>query len=222
MIRKRLKSKKITRELQHEKMCLRMLNQLQHPNIIRLLGSYTHQGGHNFLFPCVDMDMKYFLQREDRFGNFRWDFTFYSALYGLGSALSKTHRLYLNQREHKVNFEAIGYHHDIRPANILVNKETFILADFGLGNLKEIDAQSQTPWKPTTGDYLAPECMDEKHNRQDVNRAIDVWAFGCLLAEVVTYMRTGATGVKEFSDRRLSPGSRAHWKDSGFYDPVCI
>jgi serine/threonine protein kinase len=219
VIRKRLKSKEITRELRHEKMCLRLLNQLQHPNIIRLLGSYTHWGEHNFLFPCVDMDMNHFFQRENRFGNFLWDFNFYSALHGLSSALSNTHRLYLNQAEHKVDFEAIGYHHDIRPANILVSKETFILADFGLGNLKEADAQSQTPWKSTTGDYLAPECMDEKHNRQDVSRAIDIWAFGCLIAEVVTYMQKGATGVKQFSNRRLSPGRVAHWKDSGFYNP---
>jgi serine/threonine protein kinase len=217
VIRKKLKSKEITRELQHEKMCLRLLNQLNHPNIIRLLGSYTYRGEHNFLFPCVDMDLKCFFQVEDRFGNFQWGFTFYSALRGLGSALTHTHSLHLIQEAHGVDFEAIGYHHDIRPPNILVSEETFLLADFGLGNLKPADAQSQTPLKAAIGDYLAPECMDAKHNPQDVTRAIDVWAFGCLIAEVATYMQKGAAGVEEFSKRRLSQGRVAHWQDAVFY-----
>lgn len=217
VIRKRLKSKKITRELHNEKMCLRLLNQLKHPNIIRLHGSYTYRGEHNFLFPCVDMDLNGFFRAEDRFGNFQWDFTFHSALRGLSSALSNTHSLHLRREAHGLDFEAIGYHHDIRPANILVSKETFILADFGLGNFKPANAQSQTPWKTTTGEYLAPECMDENLITQDVNRAIDVWAFGCLMAEVATYMRKGATGVKEFSDKRLLPGRVTRCCDSGFY-----
>ncbi|RYP38834.1 hypothetical protein DL768_010752 [Monosporascus sp. mg162] len=214
VIRKRLKSKKITRELNNEKMFLRLLNQLQHPNIIRLLGSYTHREEHYFLFPCVDMDLKRFFEEQNRFGNFRWDFTFYSALRGLSNALSNVHLLRLNQEVHGVDFEAIGYHHDIRPANILVSQHTFLLADFGLGNLKPADAQSQTPFKPGVGDYLAPECGDED---QIFTRAIDVWAFGCLMAETATYMQKGSAGVKEFSNRRRSPARRARWYDRMFY-----
>lgn len=199
-------------------MCLRLLHQLDHPNIIPLLGSYTYQGEYNLLFPCVAMDLKQCLKGE-RFAMFSWDFTFFSALRGLGSALSKLHRLYLNGKDHKMQFEAIGYHHDIRPANILVNGETFILADFGMGNYKQADELSQTPWKSTIGDYLAPECMDESHKPQDVGRAIDVWAFGCLLAEVTTYMLRGAAGVDEFRRCRDLPGRVSGWSDCGFYRP---
>jgi serine/threonine protein kinase len=133
-------------------MFLRLLNQLRHPNIVRLLGSYTHREEHYFLFPCIDMDLKQFFQRHDRFGKFQWDFTFYSALRGLGNALSNTHSLRLNQEAHGVDFEAIKYHYDIRPANILVSQETFLLANFGLGNLKPANAQSLTPLKSELGD----------------------------------------------------------------------
>ena len=164
------------------------------------------------------MDLRQFF-RSERFGKFTSDFTFYSALRGLSSAISKLHRLYLNRADHKMQFEAVGYHHDIRPANILVSSETFILADFGMGNYKPVDAQSQTPWKWAVGDYLAPECMDENHKPQDVGRAIDVWAFGCLLAEVVTYMLMGADGVKEFRIKRDLPGRVKGWNDCGFYRP---
>ncbi|RYP70031.1 hypothetical protein DL771_005722 [Monosporascus sp. 5C6A] len=214
VIRKKLKSKKITRELNNEKMFLRLLHQLQHPNIIRLLGSYTHREEHYFLFPCVDMDLKRFFEEQNRFGDFRWDFAFYSALRGLSHALSNVHSLRLNQEAHGVDFEAIGYHHDIRPANILVSQHTFLLADFGLGNLKPADAQSHTPFKPGLGDYLAPECGYED---PILTRAIDVWAFGCLMAETATYMQKGPAGVKEFSNRRRSAARRARWYDRTFY-----
>ncbi|KAI3322010.1 kinase-like protein [Xylariaceae sp. AK1471] len=178
VIRKRLKSREVTKELNNEKMFLRLLNQLRHPNIIRLLGSYTYREEHFFF------------------------------------ALSNVHSLRLNQEAHGVDFEAIGYHHDIRPANILASQSTFILADFGLGNLKPATAQSQTPFKPGCGDYLAPE---SEYEDQYFTRAIDVWAFGCLMAETATYMTKGPSGVEQFSNKRLTPARRSNWKDSMFY-----
>lgn len=197
-------------------MCLRLLNQLNHPNIIQFLGSYTYTRQQNFIFPCLDMDLKQFLQTEARFGDFRHDFTFYSALRGLCSALLSTHHLYLNEQDHGVDFNAIGYHHDLRPSNILVNQRTFILADFGLGKLKEAKETSKTLWTQTAGDYLAPECMNEKFESQYVGRAIDVWALGCLMADIVVYIHDGSRGVKHFSDSRVAPGAQG-WDNSYFY-----
>lgn len=214
VVRKRLKSRGITKELHNERMFLRLLNQLRHPNIIQLLGSYTYREEHFFLFPCIDMDLDSFLRIESRFRKFQSDFTFYSALRGLSSALSNAHSLRLNQEAHGVDFEAIGYHHDIRPANILVNQSTFILADFGLGNLKPTAAHSHTPFKPGCGDNLAPE---SEYEDQYFTRAIDIWAFGCLMAEIATYMTKGPSGVKQFSNNRLAPNRRANWQDSMFY-----
>jgi serine/threonine protein kinase len=165
------------------------------------------------------MDLGRFLIAKTRYQQFQWDFTFYSALAGLASALSKTHRLHLNQANHDVDFEAIGYHHDLRPPNVLVSPDTFILADFGLGRLKSAEALSHTPYKSISGDYIAPECTDMEENPQTVNRAIDVWAFGCLIVEVVTYMLKGADGVEKFRAKRLTPGRLPQWKDAGFYQP---
>ncbi|KAI8630295.1 nacht domain-containing protein [Xylariaceae sp. FL1651] len=219
VVRKRLNIKGKTQDFEREGRCLRLLNQLQHPNIIPLLGSYTHREEQNFLFPYIDMDLGNFLMSEARHRDFRWDFTFYSALAGLSSALSKTHRLHLNQADHDVDFEAIGYHHDLRPPNILVSADTFVLADFGLGSLKWAEEMSHTPYKSISGDYIAPECTDRNENPQTVNRAIDVWAFGCLIAEVVTYMLKGAEGVREFRAKRLTPGRFPQWKDASFYQP---
>lgn len=207
------------KEFDREDKCLRLLNQLKHQNIIPLLGSYTYGDEQTFLFPYINMDLDKFLTAEERHGEFRWDFTFCSALTGLASALSKMHRLHLNEREHDVDFEAIGYHHDLRPPNVLVSNDTFILADFGLGSLKDAAAMSHTPYKIISGDYIAPECTDMDENPQAVNRSIDVWAFGCLILEIVTYMTKGSDGIQTFRKKRLTKGRLQQFKDAGFYQP---
>ncbi|KAI1383676.1 uncharacterized protein F4822DRAFT_84758 [Hypoxylon trugodes] len=219
VVRKHLKEKGETEMFKRETTCLRLLNQLQHPNIIRLWGSYTYRDEQNFLFPCADMDLGSFLIAKDRYQDFQWDFTFYSALTGLASALSNTHRLLLNENKHGVDLDAVGYHHDLRPPNVLVNADTFILADFGLGRLKPVGDSSHTPYKWISGDYVAPENTDSQENPQAANRATDVWAFGCLMAEVITYMLTGAEGVEVFREKRLTPGRLPRWKESCFYQP---
>lgn len=185
-------------------MCLRLLNQLQHPNIVPFLGSYSYDNEQNFLFPRFEMDLKRFLALEVRPVMFQHDFNFFSALRGLCSALLSVHNLHLDQDQHGVDFDGVGYHHDIRPANILIDQRKFVLADFGLGNFKDSGSKSQTTWFQTVGDYLAPECMDNLHS-QEVGRSIDVWAMGCLFADVATYIQLGSTGVSEFSDKRLEP-----------------
>ncbi|KAF2133871.1 kinase-like protein [Dothidotthia symphoricarpi CBS 119687] len=196
---------------------LRLLHRLKHPNIIPLLGSYTHQQEHNFLFPYFPMDLAHFLQLDTRFGDFRWDFTFPLALRGLASALEHTHDLHLELEQNGLNLDATGYHHDLRPANILVRGNTYILADFGLGGMKDEGMKSTTPWKMGTGDYLAPESRDAAtFANQLVGRSIDVWAFGCLLAELATYIHRGPKGVEQFRVARegeLRPG----WISTYFY-----
>ena len=202
----------------NEHNCLLLLDRLAHPNIIPLLGSFTYGDRHQFLFPSYETDLRRFLKSESRFGDFHRDFTFFSALRGLASALCSTHKLHLEQEKHGLDIDAIGYHHDIRPANVLISQDTFILADFGLGKFKPTNVPSQTPWKTGEGDYLAPECMDESFSPQNVGRAIDVWAFGCLMVEVVIYMKRGAVSLQEFREQRLSPSWSERWQDSCFHD----
>lgn len=206
MVRKRLKAGGSQDDFEREDKCLRLLNGLKHPNIVPFWGSYKHKKEHYFLFPCIETDLNKFLISESRHGEFRWDFTFYAALTGLASALAKTHCLVLEEEEHGIQVEAIGYHHDLRPPNVLVSHDSFILADFGLGRLKDAESLSHTPYKPISGDYIAPECTDMEEIPQTVNRAIDVWAFGCLILEVVTYVLRGLDGIKKFRGKRLTPG----------------
>ena len=110
-----------------------------------LLTAYTHGRELSLLFPQLDMDLKAFLSREETYGRFRWRFTYFSALHGLASALTRAHevRVYGDGAD----FEGIGYHHDLRPANVLVSSETFLLADFGMGSVREHADGSTTRFK---------------------------------------------------------------------------
>src|SRR3546814_14191992 len=75
----------------------------------------------------------------------------YTTLFrSLASAVSNVHNIRLRASTEGLDFSGIGYHHDLRPPNILVSKETFILADFGMGNLKAADQGSQSKDRKST------------------------------------------------------------------------
>jgi serine/threonine protein kinase len=100
-----------------------------------------------------------------------------------------------------------GYHHDIKPRNILIRGSDFILADFGLSRLKEIDEDTKTPWKDTTFEYGAPECRDPQSFVPGmVSRAIDIWSVGCVFSEIAAYMEKGSQGVSDFREWRVIEG----------------
>jgi serine/threonine protein kinase len=96
----------------------------------------------------------------------------------------------------EVDMDLVMYHHDLRSANILVRPDTFLLADFGLSNIKPPAKGSKTEWKNTMGDYIAPECIDENFRNRNIGRATDIWAFGCLIIELAIYMLRGSAGVE--------------------------
>ena len=144
---------------------------------------------------------------------------FYTALQGLSSAIAVIHSLNLNTKDHDVELQRIGYHHDIRPANVLVDSKTFYLADFGLARMKPSEEVSGTNWKAGLGDYVAPECMNSSLMRQEVGRPLDIWSFGCMILEIAAYIRGGPKGVNGFHNRRYGsahkPQITDHWFFSG-------
>lgn len=136
--------KAIDEAFRNERNCLLLLDRLVHSNIISLLDFYIYEGRHSFLFSSYEIDLRTFLQSEVRFEDFSRDSTFFSALRELISALCSTHKLHFEKEKHGLDIDAIDYHHDLRPANVLISQDTFILADFELGKIKSRDAPSQT------------------------------------------------------------------------------
>jgi serine/threonine protein kinase len=153
------------------------------------------------------MDLDKFLHNPQPYGLFDRKEMYYLALQGLASALLGVHNIKINKASHLVDLERIGSHRDIRLPNILVRPDTFLLADFGLTDFKNVNNErgSKTLFKAGRGDYIAPECYENTLKRQEVGRSMDIWAFGCILVEVATYMETGSDGLRQFQETRIGP-----------------
>ncbi|KAL8922916.1 MAG: hypothetical protein Q9208_004878 [Pyrenodesmia sp. 3 TL-2023] len=202
-IRKELKqrSSENSIDFRREIDILSFLNSLNHPNIVELLGSYTCKGIHNLLFLPASGDLSDLLDDGNTPGAPDTEAGFAAALYGLSSALEKLHNFALGSLD---DIEYIGCHRDLKPKNVLVEKGTFLLADFGLSSLKKTSEDSKSPFKGGPGWYMAPECedADDEFRPGLVGRAGDIWSFGCIISEVATYMRHGSKGVAAFRARR--------------------
>lgn len=98
----------------------------------------------------------------------------------------------------------IGCHHDIKPRNILVHDADFLLSDFGLARLKSATETSKSDFIFGPAWYLAPECEDHEddYEKHTISRPSDIWSFGCILLECLTYLLDGAQGVVEFEKKR--------------------
>lgn len=173
------------------------------------------------IFPLKDGDLATLLERE-RPARFRSDATFVVAICKLGSALEAVHDFTTNM----LDLRMIGCHHDLRPKNVLIDGETFILADFGLSRFKSASQDSATAYRKGQGDYLAPECqsLEGEFQRHKIGRASDIWSFGCIIAELLTYMMKGPDSVEEFwKERSHKLGQiRYHLFHGGPNQPLAI
>ncbi|KAI1116755.1 kinase-like protein [Nemania sp. NC0429] len=195
--------KEFTVERDHRKELenLSILNHLKHPNIVELLSSFVQKDKYSLLFPLAkDGNLDEFLAKEREHTQFSTNQSLVNAFAALCSAVAHVH----NFSQSKLDLQLIGLHHDLRPRNVLVSDGRFILADFGISTLKPLGANSETPFKNGSDDYLAPECEDWDNGFQagNVHRSADVWSLGCILAEVVTYMAWGPQGVERFREAR--------------------
>ncbi|KAL6689621.1 kinase-like domain-containing protein [Trichoderma pleuroticola] len=184
---------------------LSILNELKHANIVQMLTSYTHNGRHNLIFPFIQEGNLETLFQGTRPLQFDSDEKFLTALCDLSSAIQEVHYYTLE----RLNINMIGCHHDLKTKNILVRGETFVLADFGLSKFKEKNDSEESLYAGGGGDYLAPECEDfhDGFERHSVNQSSDIWSFGCIIAEVLTYMRGGTHDLRQFrSLRRIKIG----------------
>lgn len=115
-------------------------------------------------------------------------------------------------------------HQDIKAENVLVmgdsadvETKTLQLAGFGLSSIRAESSSSSNRDRrmngapadrfsrtklPATAIHFAPEAR----NNNAVTKKSDVWAFGLLLAEVVTWISKGSKGLEDLEHRRTSEG----------------
>ena len=89
---------------------------------------------------------------------------------------------------HKYGF----FHRDIKPENILLLNDKVKIADFGLA--REIRTLPPYTEYVSTRFYRAPECILKSTN---YNSPIDIWALGCIMAEMYTHPQPIFCGANE-------------------------
>ena len=162
--------------------------------------AYTIDQTHNFLFPLADGDLKSLFRQKSRPLGTENDNSVFQALYELASAIEAVHDYF----SEKFSIRRIGCHYDLKPDNILYRSGKLILSDFGLSRLSEEADGSDSLYRNGAADYWAPECLSPKEGfkKLPVGRSSDIWSFGCILLELLTYLQMGPSGVEKFSEKR--------------------
>ena len=177
-----------------------ILKSIRHPNIIPLLAAYSYRQKFNFIFPrAPGGTLQSLLKSDQRPHELQPPQALLVALTGLSSAICAMHDC------STAKLKMIGCHRDLRTENVLVNGSEFQLIDFGLSKFTEAHQSSGSTYTEIKCDYVAPECQDLDDLRftcHKVGRASDIWSFGCLVADLLTYVVRGSKGVREFQKRR--------------------
>ncbi|CZR68797.1 uncharacterized protein PAC_18697 [Phialocephala subalpina] len=178
---------------------LSLLTHLKHDNIVELYCSYIYRDTHNLIFAVAKGGSLADLLSGKASTEAPEGFELFLALADLASAIDAVHNFTLETD----NLSLSGCHHDLAPRNILIHGKTFVLADFGLSTFRTPE-DSFTTFKEVCGSYVAPECQSSRGDVSipKINRASDIWSFGCILTELLTYMTQGSNGVEEFRQAR--------------------
>ncbi len=142
------------------------LRQLNHPNIVKMLGADEGDHAHYLIMEYVSGGSLRDLLDDQK------TLTMQRALYialDLADALTRAHRLNI-------------LHRDIKPANVLIAEDgTPRLTDFGMARVTGTPQITQDGAIVGTMAYLAPEAFQG----EQVNERADIWAFGIMLWEML-------------------------------------
>ena len=139
----------------------RLLRQLDHPNIVKMLDAFQHDDQLIIVMELVSGGTPRDLLNAQP--QLPIDRTLWIAL-DLADALTRAHRLDI-------------IHRDLKPANVLLAEDgTPRLTDFGISQLAGQDRLTGTGRVTGTPRYLSPEAVDGKR----IDERTDIWSFGVL------------------------------------------
>ncbi|KAL6721390.1 hypothetical protein ACLMJK_000493 [Lecanora helva] len=199
-----------------KKAIMRLRNGAKPPeNIVEYYGSFIQDGKYYALLEYMDRGtLESFMEDIQPPSSSIDAVNFWESLLGLSRGLALLHGLPLEDQSEGENRSFHGWHQDIKPSNILIRTRVghsiydsaFKLADLGLSHFKSTTSPDTTDMDSYgTRAYGAPETFrfDDSmiQMRIDVNKNVDVWSFGCVLSEVVTWQVLGKDGLQEY--RRL-------------------
>jgi len=146
------------------------LNEVSHPNIIKLKDVHSHvgrKGGYlHLVFEFMDADLRQFMKQ--------------SAYKMCSEPLKRVGKMMLDGLAHLHKHRII--HRDIKPQNVLISwdMQNVKIADFGLARAFSAPVRNYTHEVVTLW-YRAPEILlGEKR----YTASIDLWSFGCVFGEL--------------------------------------
>lgn len=140
-----------------------------------------------------------------------------SQILGLSRSLLDIHDCEITQDHSSMGQSEVkkkyGRHGDMKPANILWFRSSELdkpasdlgllqITDLGLSDFKGSGAPQDSTAKGLTPEYRPPEVEE---NDQRVSQKSDIWAFGCILLEFLTWYLVGLSALQDFANARTRP-----------------
>ena len=225
-------------EWQLERDLLRIFAREQHDHIVQIISVYQWQDSINFIFPFYPHNLydvlhasgvTYPSSNEPGVRHWLWD-----QMVGVADGLETIHSL-RNLRTGSQDALFVGFHYDLKPANILVTVGNILkITDFGQAWIKEIKQNDESYGNYRGGSliYRPPEACPTRKEIEQVNKeqkdsdrrsagkgkdhealprihnVYDVWSLGCIMLEVLEFIwHGGSSAVDRFQRDREEENS---------------
>ncbi|KAL9632109.1 MAG: hypothetical protein Q9164_005519, partial [Protoblastenia rupestris] len=187
------------------------------PDIIGFYGSFVRGNTYNLILEYADLGtLEHFIQNTVAPSDGQGTSLFWERLSNVTLGLLRIHNT-MPKGDIKLPQVPLGWHHDIKPANILVFSGDegsvfdchFKIADLGLVHSEESHSlHHNVPGIDAFGTraYDAPETYGSDLARESwplsVKQGLDIWSLGCVFSEVATWVVHGWKQVSEYRRRR--------------------
>jgi serine/threonine protein kinase len=181
---------------------------------MQLITAFQHGDDFFLFFPLAECSLKACFANEDHTRDREFFVWMIGQLFGLAQGI---HAIHGNAESgstslspNPTNDEKIGYHHDLKPDNILLCKNgkhsmppfskteqrygRLQISDFGLGRFREAATGSVSVNVKGTPTYAAPESTTQRSQ----SRPYDIWSYGCIVIETLVWLLEGPQGLKSF------------------------
>ena len=236
---------------------LKLYRYSQNDHVVTHHAAWTHQGSFYILFPLATCNLKIYMETlpdhdwlpnckvrvimpytessRTPILNKKFALWLLSQLVGLAQGVQRVHSLAKLTDSNGLALpmsstpDATGYHHDLKPDNILVfvnenerdDYGTFKIRDFGLGraemltrsgaykSFRKMHEARVSPLMTDKSDGAHTYTAPDHYLTGKLSRIADMWSLGCVFLEILTWaFLPSPTNSRSFSSRRYAENLR--------------
>lgn len=202
-----------------------MLALRPHEHITPLYASWTREGLTYILLPKAERSLQQFLRQEPRPDLTNQDTVIwlFTQLRGLAAAVGHIHHIGFDEtdstslaaveaRKRKLH---MGYHHDLKPGNILIFGNRLKISDFGAAKIHQLvsgKTAADTPFTNNSpyGDetYGGPDWFVSSSAKY--GQGYDIWSLGCIYFEILLWATGYGERLGDIANQRMHKPSKCH------------